>query len=650
MGDCRLIFHVHASFCPQDGGSHDESDSIVLTQTFSADTTIREVMDQTLLPEASKSSITIGSNSSSSIRTLLLRGKAKFWDSTVHPSRDITDWPLDSFAAVKGSKSKTLYDAGWFPSGTFHVLPSGVKPQLGSIGKYEDIQYNKQQSKPAPSSSSRSSRLQGIKAKPSQILQAARSKPKSQAEQQEELNRAAQAKASRRERLEQEQQKEDNRKRRLEKSLQKLEANKSNNTNIGKNKNVSAQVRRMLIKSRATGRDNLDESDRVYMQINMVQRDYKTNQLKPEIQEFKFFSKQDTVGRVLETFELPANHQAELLVPSPDQSSGGSVHDGGSTPLATYRKLPNLLRFYEAIENKLLPDSESAVLTLRIFDPSKEKHTPLDPPAQVDPPARARNCQSLDAGHNLQPYTPTFVDPPSGAEMARRNSSHDRQSTTRTDPLDDDNDAPNLQSTLSADSSIATFKSMEPSGSKADDDEPDSLGLELSPNAPLAKNPLLLQVIADSIRKGKGRSRKATAAARKVKQMQIKSKAVGDEKRVKVANRFYFEVVFVSTEETKSHEYFLQSVKPHFMNGGDSVNRLVRDYYSNERKNKMEPGQGWDYLTLPMEAEESVLTATPTELSSIALQRVLDPSQSFAALQQSNMLQPFDKLILIALG
>ena len=327
MGDCRIRFRVSKEVYAD--ASVSDADFHIVTQIFSADTTIREVFEVLLLPLLEETE---------------LPEAISIWDCTIHPPRDITAWPTTKYSAKGGPKSRTLYDAGWFPSGVCQILPRGTVPKISSIA--EDSQYNSQAPLisfiPGSEVAFVSSTHQDMT--PSQILRSVESRfdfdeppvDESTAQQTTRQWRMQQAK------------RQYDRHAKLEAQISKLNSNT-------KPSKVSLQVRNMLIKSRCTGLGTLKIQDRVYLHAVII-HDESTSE------DYRYFSIQDTVARIVSTLvRAPSSSttslESEFLIKLDDR----------------YQRLPMSMRLYEAINNSLLQNVDSIVI--RVYNPTNEEAT-----------------------------------------------------------------------------------------------------------------------------------------------------------------------------------------------------------------------------------------------------------------------------------
>lgn len=335
MGDCRIRILIAKEIIPSAAFTSDDDEWLVISHVASADSTVGDVYDATLKPLFTQNT---------------LPENICLWDCTLYPPKDITEW-LVEFGERMGRKSKTLFDAGWFPSGTWQVLPQGKQPS--KTHNYDDVQYNLPSESSSTLASSSAVQLVGDHADnmtPSQVLQSVTQRfPETNPD--EERKRALEVRKQKRK---EQKEKEAKRHARLEERIRKLEDDSSKKSN----KAVSKQVRRMLIKSRCTGSSSLKMHDRVYLHIVVVNGDDDTRE------EFRYFSQQDTVARIVSTVanNVSLPQEAELLVKC--TGSGGEM---------VYRRLPVSMRLYEAIAANHVEEVDTVVI--RCFTPPEEEPT-----------------------------------------------------------------------------------------------------------------------------------------------------------------------------------------------------------------------------------------------------------------------------------
>jgi hypothetical protein len=450
MGDCRIRVQYDASLETTNEAAKGREMKTLIDQSFASDSTVHEV----LLAFQIKGY---------SVLQLIEHDKVCLWDFTVYPAVNVTK---------KFDATTTLFTAGWFPSARLHILPMGKVPLTASVNAYDDEPNTILEANDKIQHVSRTGQVLSGRDKPSQLLQSAID---TSIPQEDEMaariirNENRQNSALRqKERLE-----------RLQKQIQTLEQ---------KSGKTSMQVRKMLIKSRATGRQNL--IDRLHFKCYVVLDDDEVEQSE---EEYRFFSPQDTAGKVVESFSQNRGaRRGELLV---------------ATKSGAYLRLPTLMRLYEAIEANYVEDFMTVVI--RFYDTGTCFETP-----------------SIEDGDR--------------ASIGDEQSCDDFVPSTTVTALDKE-EVPTPES-----SSAKTLVTL----------------------------PQLTEALTalDSKSKKGVSSKPKTTTVDKVKQMQMKAKAKGDGKRVKLPDRFYFELVVVNKD---SHT---DLVEPVFMARSDPLSRILRDH------------------------------------------------------------------------
>jgi hypothetical protein len=315
MGHVRIRVLIARELLPdQQPVNNNDNDEQwhAIVHSESADATVRDVYEQVLEP-------------------LALPNDACVWDCTLYPPKEITDW-LVLYNCKTGPRSKTLYDAKWFPSGMWQVLPKGKQPV--HTQNYDDVQYNL----PSALISTCAVQLveQETRTRPSQVLQSVVER----FPQEEDPDNALEIRRARRNEKEK---KEKDRHDQLERQIHLLQSS---------SKPVSQQVKRMLIKSRCTGRCSLKMQDRIHLHVVIIRGNEETKQ------EYRYFSQQDTVARILQLVPIQLPLEAELLVGLPNN---------------VFRRLPPTMRLYEAIASNYIHEVDSIVI--RCFTPPEEEPT-----------------------------------------------------------------------------------------------------------------------------------------------------------------------------------------------------------------------------------------------------------------------------------
>jgi hypothetical protein len=443
---------------------------------------------------------------------------------------------------------KTLLDVGWFPSANLQVLLVDATSAIGSSSDvYEDHQYNKpmiynslksdnnnNQARVEfiPNSQqlhySETSGTTDTQYRPSQVLHSVTTRFDRETKKNDGDSEAT-ARQMRIENKLAKQKAEQNRAQKLEHRIHQLQQQPDEDSD-GRSKKkiaVSNQVRKMLIKSRATGRNELKMQDRLYFHcVSWVEgiddgdnEDLDDHPSRNDTQQdFRYFSPQDTVGHALETFSQPKPclgsfklYEAEMLVSAPPE---GCV--GGTGSVIEYRRLPVLMRFYEAIEKKYLTGSVDTVV-IRWFVPKEHEATTLISELGSTNTADTDNCSN-------QPALPSEV------------------------PDNQRNELRSMEVTVN--NNAGTIVSCDYLTS-------------------------ILNNFDDGVKKNK-----STAA--KVREMKMKSKAKGDAKRIKMVERFFLELISV-TVDSSGHcgKLIAPSSSFVFVARSDALERVVGDLMNN---------------------------------------------------------------------
>lgn len=598
MGDCRIRIVIAKDLLSKegiqqsaaeaedirgrDGGAtvtvSETTTAISWTRIFSADTTVREVAHET--PVLWKLFTTVNKNNHPSSFSSTDLPPFQLWDCTIHPPSDISDWPTHTFSEVTGPKSKTLHDAGCFPSGTWIALPRGMTPSQFSNTNYdEDAQYNNNRLQttnqsetttgastgnnkslvvefkdPSLLAKTSSGALAASKPLPSQVLASV-----TQRFEEVDKEREAQAEQARAIRLENQAQlrkRQRERASKLDRRIQLLEDQSSE-----KNKKVSDQVRRMLVKSRATGETRLKLQDRLYFEC-LLDRNSSDEDDQALVREFRYFSPQDKFAKIASSFEGPPNKlgsemTVEVLVKCTIPS--------GSSALEEYRRFPVAMRVYEAIAEKFLTGDQVDTLIIRWFADDSTDATP--------------------SILKVQDQTTTSI--------SEEESSNDVVMADAIGTKD---------TTLEEEQQVASASS--------------SMVDEVMTAAILAMD--------EANNKGK-KPKKASAASIKVRNMQIKSKAKGDAKRIpKVEERFFLEVVQVDNGSGKASSTF------HFLANKDPLERIIQSVASSTNTTD------WDFFVPLADGESEKATYS----------KISDTSIELADAAAKGILKSFDRLIL----
>jgi hypothetical protein len=523
MGDCRIKIGIANSLLSsedKDVSSPTQQKIAILTFVSwnSSDTTIREVLEENLIVWKLITQNNNNNNNNSPKKF------CRLWDCTKYPPVDITSWPIIDFPDLQGPKSKTLFSAGWFPSSTILVIPHDMLPsQFSELPDYEDVQYNNRSAGAITTTATATSNVKlefqdsilrqdatggNKQLLPSHIMASVVHRFDDDDDTMQFTGTDAEVHArllqQKHQNKREQRQKEKDRAVKLETQIARLEEQQEANE---RNKNVSEQVRRMLVKSRATGDRNLKMMDRLYFQC-IVLRDDSDKAGK----EYRYFSSQDSFAKIAGTFasKLDQNLRCEVLCrPTITSSNNTSVINADQE--VPFRRFPIAMRVYEAISRGYLTESSQGVETLII-----RFHSDWD---DVTPDV-LHDMKEKDAedGARKDSEEEEVVSKP---ELCQNGPGQDNNPTTVKDALFEFED-----SDLAA--AIKTLDNI--------DD------------------------------KRKQNTKKPSAATIKIKQMKMKSRAKGDSKRIsRVEDRFFIELVVVSMKNdgvATSGYYFLGKTDP----------------------------------------------------------------------------------------
>ena len=635
MGDCRIRIVIAKSLlrvppeypltnCDVDASSERITSnklSVSFVRMYSADTTIREVVDgnhalrNLFFGEDSSLPLSSSEGMNKEAKTV---SQFTLWDCTLSPPKDITSYPRQEYPDLQGLKSKTLHAAGFFPSGTWVATPTGMTPNelSGNDGDmYVDVQYNSIHG-------NRDDDTHAIEGKeihkrveykknifrgrengsnksstplPSQIMEAVSNRFDAE-DREEKLKRIETSESSvadlRLENRQRRVQKERDRITKLERRIAMLEE-QSQNKGI-KKKKTSDQVLRMLVKSRATGDKNLKEQDRFYFQCLVLidinpdsdnkideHSDRKTTQYHAiPSKEYRYFSPQDTFAKIVNSF---SNGQvgknmglfSEVLFKRP-----GKQIDEPRTESSKYYRFPMTMRVYEAESHGHLTLSESITnyyedtLIIRWYE-HREDSTPLIQYRTIDDVDNSTKSTKKETSDQIESHTAMLASA-----------------------------ITNTNSTSMATNSTATFE--------------DSQLFDLIREIDLAGKKGTKKAIS---------SKKASAAAVKVRQMKMKSKAKGN-KKLKIEDRVFLEVVSIPQISKKPIcEYIFLSRK-------DPIERILQfvgPSASSPTRSRENVAEMWDFLVPQEDARYRPIAAT-----SILIQDA----------EEQGIIKSFDRIIL----
>ncbi|KAG7360902.1 hypothetical protein IV203_036001 [Nitzschia inconspicua] len=510
--------------------------TISFAAVFSSDTTIREVLEGNkrvwkLINTTPKSSST-----------------SRLWDCTVHPPVDISTWPRNDFPDLQGPKSKTLHSAGWFPSGTILVIPYGMKPyQYSDLQGDEDGQYNRTTTSTTSTAAAsglvsfKDPSLQdqsgnNAKPMPSQVMASVTNRFANDSSMTSIENPELQARLVRQRHRRELRRKERDRAAKLEARIARLEKQQQQQVSSQtKNKKVSEQVLKMLVKSRATGDKNLKLMDRMYFQCIVLNdtpddADHDDN---TTIKEYRYFSPQDTFAKIAATFVQANSNNKKMHLEVLCRRKLRPRHDETEFEQRVHRRFPMNMRVYEAVADGYLEDpsrQEVETLIVRIFDDNNEP----TPSVLEDP--------NDDDGDDTMDIVVT-------ADDVTKEQTSDSQSQTCSTTFDDGTN-PQIWSEEFEDPALAD----------------------------------VLEKWNET--QGKSNTRKSSAAVMKVQQMKMKSKSKGDTKRIpNMEDRFFLEAVMVMEKGPVASGYY-------FLANSDPIERILQ-YCATTGNDERE---NWDFI------------------------------------------------------
>lgn len=592
MGDCNIRVMISKKALKASGtllalnniDDITEQNFYTYSKKWDADATVRTVIEGAIVLDVNGFEVHVTPLS------LLEEHLCRLWDCTQHPPVDITDWPLTIFCERSGfSKSRTLFEARWWPSATLQILAKNEQYQVS-----KDIGNDNLHSIKEPMSTSTTSRVKltqqyenghqiGDKGLPlpSQVLASVTKRFFDDAD---IIDETIQARATRQQNKLIASKKEELRIKRL---YDKIQSVRACSKKALKNKNVSNQVQRMLIKSSAVGRKELRQEDRIYFRCLIVldcdDEDNKGNFEDPkefDREQYRFYSMQDSVARILESFESQklalcnAQYESELLVKNRQSAENKNDKD-----VESYGRISVLLRVYEAIAQGLLQNFDEVMI--RFFNPE------------------------------VLPRT---------TEITQRNDHQREQSFEFTENTMTDTPMENNIDQDTASNAVGE-KTTENESSSFDD----STTIERLRN--------IIEMMDEKNLKTK-RSKRQSASVQKVREMQMKSKAKGDTKRVQMTDRFFFDLVILIDNNTDDGTC-LSTAECCFLSKSDRISRIVQDF-STKKATSLQ----WEIYSVKLRLD------TADNDPSFMYQKINDTSITFREAEKQSHLNPFDRIII----
>ena len=589
MGDCRLHVQYAGSLAAElsvpvslsdETSSHscsksdNDSSTCWFVSSPSADTTLRQYADSVLsdlqhrlhrLHGRSESNTTTGNSrvpvppsfESGTPSSLLL------YDMTLHPPRNATPTIL-SCSALTGPNSRTLNQMGWFPSARLVIC---YERDIGSRGNDTDAaqcitdivgegagdeetgEYNRTK-RLAVNDHARMVKLtgtdddesagDGYRPKVSEMMAAVTNRDVGDGvvpvidEDSAAAERARKAAEKRK--------KEARRTARLDEAIRRIDegTEKSSSKRSKTNANISAQVKKMLVKSRAVGKKSLREEDRFYVEIFFVDdtvpdRTGAVGEAKGQdivgesSSSYQFFSRLAKVGSVASnsiasSVGSDAASSAEVLVKTTKAKDNATE----------YRRLPNLMALHEAEEQGYLQQFDRVVV---------RKYRLCSTDADDDGSGPTKSV--LVVGEEEVGCSAGSSDQ---HEAATLGTSDDKKGSS-----DDDHTTNKHKGTAAACTGNDTA--------------------DLSTAATLSLYQKISQALDDttSTKGGNVKKKKKSSTSEKVRQMLIKGKAKGDKKVVKEHDRYYLEAILISEDGVTGSITANKPPAPYFFNRMSSI-------------------------------------------------------------------------------
>ena len=522
------------------------------------------------------------------------------YDITLHPPTNVTTTLL-THPSLIGPNSKTLHDMGWYPSARLVVCYQDdeeeeevVKDLIRGAGggrqvEIDEGEYNRPMPNTSASGDTSSAKMvrltgrevsgeqadvamgDGYRPKPSQIMAAVSARDTASSARdahgggdnsnadEEDGGRTEQ----RRKRASEQRMKEKRRTARLDNAIRRIDGQQEEGGGRKKNKNakVSAQVKKMLVKSRAIGPTNksLREEDRFYVEVLVIDdtvghrnsggSDGGGIEQRPAATtpSYRYFSRvASAIQMASASVSRPLGNDAtvELLVKWVEHSSdgggdGGDVggDDGGDDEQQQYRRLPNLMALHEAEEGGYLHQFDRVVVRVYRIEDDEPTKSVFDTTTNTN-----NSMDVVEMGENDEQQQQQMVAPPSVTDD-KTNGKEDTEAA-HPEAMEEDGEA----------------------------DESTTLSDRISQAIEAAA----VAAAAAASTKGKtAKKAKKSALSERVRQMLMKSKAKGDKKNVKDSDRFYLEAVLVEESGTGELSAPGGPPSPYFFNRMASVQNIL---------------------------------------------------------------------------
>jgi len=320
---------------------------------------------------------------------------------------------------------------------------------------------------------------------------------------------------------------------RLDEAIRRIDDSNAKKSKKSKtNANVSAQVKKMLIKSRAVGTQSLREDDRIYLETLFVDdtgadEEGNTRDSGGSVS-YCFFSRVAKVGHVASASAAsPVGGDAtvEVLVRITSTDDVDNTEE--------YRRLPNLMALHEAEEQGYLHQFDRVVVR------------------------KYSLCMCDDDGSGPTKSVLDVNDEEVGSSSDRQQEGTvGSKTSTGVD-----------QMTIEGDCKCIHV----PESCTEDDDTAPSASADLC----IRMSQAIEVAGASSSKDGASKKKKKSSTSEKVRQMLIKGKAKGDKKGVKECDRFYLEGVLVNEDGLTGNITAKVPPAPYFFNRMSSIESSI---------------------------------------------------------------------------
>lgn len=549
LGQSRILISIAKNICSslrsteslikQDNNEENkqrkEGEELVFdhrTAFFSADSTLREVMDYIMVQHL----------------LVVTISECKFFDCTTYPPKAlIIDARNDQLI---GPNSITLQSLGWFPSGTIvvtHLKDHSAHHTILNVSKLSTLELGTFQDATSVDDGRACQNLNITTTKvpkvlPSQILSGVAQRFPCQGDDEQKQRATIHLRNQKKKEEAVQNQLKQNQK--LLTMIQQVEDKKGDKEKgNSKQTNITSQVRKMLIKSRSIGDNaNLRQEDKFFLEVIVITQweDSLENSSSTIASDsmYCFFSHMDTVGKVASSCSAKvsiaktdkslggaATSDAstttlllEFLIPKPTAPKENDTSDERDNEDATLWRVPNTMTLIDCQRHGFLQNFDRVIIR------RCNGHTGnFAAPCILDRPIIGRSCSSLEVS----------------VDKASKNDVQESE-TNQLNSFQDDN----------SNNGDTYYVSNE----EEEEEKERIIRFER------VVSHVLSSLNLPSTTSDKVATRKSTNAIEKVRQMQWKSKAQGNKRLISEEDRFYLQIIhFYDDEESATNNSAIPS-------------------------------------------------------------------------------------------